>query len=1133
MVYGEATFGTHFGLNMLRPDSFVMPTGWKPTRTNGFEGKVQERPSGFLPPPKLTLGIAAILLAILLISPWGSSLIASGGTRLSIGGLDVIKGRTDRLSGPWNLSTPACSNCILENITVGLDPTMLAVDTQDGNLYVASDGSDNITVISGASNRVIGTLGFALPPKGVAFDPLNGRLYVSIAANNSLVGVNVTTGTLVSATHVGSSPGGVFFDPITGNLFVANAYSANLTVVNGTNGRAVGSIPTWVHPWFMTQDPSVQGGRLFVTDAGNGTGGFVTVVNETSNAVEATIPVGSSPTGDYFDRADGDVYVANTNSNNVSVIDAATDKVVASFTVGLGPRGVSASNLTGDLYVSDFQSSQVSVVNSTNYKVIGNITTGVGTQPNWMVGDSLNGYIYVGEAQSDFISVLSPGQTPPIITSFTATPATLDLGGSTTLSVSVSGGSPPYIVSYSGLPPGCTSSNTTTVVCTPTAVGNFSVTVSIVDVSRHSASAQTPIAVNPKLGISSWTFRPSTITVGNTTLGVVNVTGGTPPFSYSYSSLPPQCSGTNANQISCVPTSPGNYSPAVTVTDAHNNTVTAVTALVVVGAVNPLRVTIDFDSAAQGDAPLTVQVTAPTSGGYPAYLYQWNFGDGTVGFSSIANIAHMYNNPGNYTLSVAVSDSKGDRATASGNVIVVSPTPNQLVAQVSFDSASVGYPPLSVTVTGNATGGTAPYTFNWSFGDGANGSGQIVSHTYGALPTQCRTSRCTENLTLLVQDRLGASATTTVPVILLAPSAGSLSVSASTNVSTGEAPLGVALDATASGGVAPYTYLWDFGDGASAAGANVTHIYSTAGTFSAVVTVVDSTGTVAQSVVTIVAYERPTSNLTTSLDLSLSASPTTGSGPLTVELGASASSGMGPYTYRWNFGDGSSIGTGSRVTHTYGLPGVYVAQIVVSDSAGDAATSGVYITVTNPAAQGTGPEPLAISVTMLRMNGPGPLTVGFFPSVHGGTAPYLLHWNFGDGTSLASSGAHQVSHTYTGPGTYYPIVNVTDAAGKVSSWSSALSGFQHPVTVLGSQSTSGLPVEDWMIFALLAAVAVAIVLYGTRVRRKRQATGVRPNGKNPSLEGRTPAFPPQHPAAIPPAPPMLDDPLRDVFAGAF
>jgi PKD repeat protein len=67
----------------------------------------------------------------------------------------------------------------------------------------------------------------------------------------------------------------------------------------------------------------------------------------------------------------------------------------------------------------------------------------------------------------------------------------------------------------------------------------------------------------------------------------------------------------------------------------------------------------------------------------------------------------------------------------------------------------------------------------------------------------------------------------------------------SANPSTGPAPLTVVFDGSGSfsnTGTALSSWTWSFGDGASGSGVQTTHIYSTAGTYTAILTVTDSLG---------------------------------------------------------------------------------------------------------------------------------------------------------------------------------------------------------------------------------------------------------------------------------------------------
>ena len=69
-----------------------------------------------------------------------------------------------------------------------------------------------------------------------------------------------------------------------------------------------------------------------------------------------------------------------------------------------------------------------------------------------------------------------------------------------------------------------------------------------------------------------------------------------------------------------------------------------------------------------------------------------------------------------------------------------------------------------------------------------------------------------------------------------------LACSSSSDVASGFSPLAVQFQGTASGGQPPYTYEWNFGDGASSSEQNPTHSYAQGGTFTAELTVTDSSG---------------------------------------------------------------------------------------------------------------------------------------------------------------------------------------------------------------------------------------------------------------------------------------------------
>jgi len=70
-------------------------------------------------------------------------------------------------------------------------------------------------------------------------------------------------------------------------------------------------------------------------------------------------------------------------------------------------------------------------------------------------------------------------------------------------------------------------------------------------------------------------------------------------------------------------------------------------------------------------------------------------------------------------------------------------------------------------------------------------------------------------------------------------------VSASSDITTGDAPFNLTFTSTVNSGTEPYTFSWDFGDGsAESSEQNPAHTYNTAGTYTATCTVNDSNGQV-------------------------------------------------------------------------------------------------------------------------------------------------------------------------------------------------------------------------------------------------------------------------------------------------
>ncbi len=317
-----------------------------------------------------------------------------------------------------------------------------------------------------------------------------------------------------------------------------------------------------------------------------------------------------------------------------------------------------------------------------------------------------------------------------------------------------------------------------------------------------------------------------------------------------------------------------------------------------------------------------------------------------------------------------------------------------------------GPAPLAVAFTGNATGGTPPYTWDWDFGDGsAHKTVQNPSHTYAVG---------TFHPVLTVKDSAGVTSKDTHLAIA---ATSTYTVSADASPVQGQAPLAVSFTGRVEGGTAPYSYEWNFGDGSAVSkDQNPAHTYTSVGNYHVTLTAKDSAGTSGLDSHLLIKALGPGM-----LGAAAHADVTFGLIPLAVGFAGSASGGTPPYTYEWDFGDGSAGSTDQNPRHTYSQQGSFPVTLVVKDSAGQSATDDhlrIYAT-----------SSFMVVASAAPTGGPAPLIVKFGATLAGGTPPIAYAWDFGDGGTSSDAAP---THTYASDGTYPVTLTVQDSTGQIA-----------------------------------------------------------------------------------------------------
>ncbi len=320
--------------------------------------------------------------------------VAVGSNPIAIA-LDNQNGRIYVVNNGDNTVTviDTATNRAIASILVGSKPSAIAFDPTNGNMYVAESGANAVTAIDTATDTTGATIGTGSYPYGCAFDPANGDLYVADTTAANVTVINVSLGSVVKTIHVGMSPYGVAYDPSSGNVFVASFGNSNVSVISGTSNTVVNSLATGPNPENLVDDP-VDG----IVDAGNMNGHSITEIRTsgTGSVVgTVTLPVNQFPLGMAYDNSSGIVYAPNEYGGNMSLIDETTRTVLSVVTLSAWPGLISYNPRNGLFYALDASSEENYVVNMSSHHIVATPRVGyLATTTQVQVPDVSNGNIF-------------------------------------------------------------------------------------------------------------------------------------------------------------------------------------------------------------------------------------------------------------------------------------------------------------------------------------------------------------------------------------------------------------------------------------------------------------------------------------------------------------------------------------------------------------------------------------------------------------------------------------------------------------------------------------------------------------------------------------------------------------------
>src|SRR5260370_3514295 len=130
------------------------------------------------------------------------------------------------------VAAPAHGQTVSATVSVGKTPDAVAINPVTNRIYIANQGSNNVTVIDGASNTAI-TVSVGSRPIAVAVNPATNKVYVANQNSNNVTVIDAANNNATTTVNAGSSPSAVAVNPLTNKIYVADSESNNVTVIDG------------------------------------------------------------------------------------------------------------------------------------------------------------------------------------------------------------------------------------------------------------------------------------------------------------------------------------------------------------------------------------------------------------------------------------------------------------------------------------------------------------------------------------------------------------------------------------------------------------------------------------------------------------------------------------------------------------------------------------------------------------------------------------------------------------------------------------------------------------------------------------------------------------------------------------
>jgi YVTN family beta-propeller protein len=333
----------------------------------------------------------------------------------------------------YSYLTPSCQ--LVTSIPVGSAPTGELYDPVNGYIYVADSASNAVSVIDGSTNTIVANISVGVYPVSLAYDSSSSQVLVTNELSGTVSVIDGSSNSVVATIPIGPNPDGVIYDSVNCNAYVANNIQGGMLSVISTNCEQIASpsqyqvtfqaTPSSVNPTVTYQLSNESSSKTATAPftlnidsaAQSGFGSNSSQKPLSSGTVVSMIPVSLSDA--VVDPANGYLYAITGGgySTSISVINERSNAIVATIpSIGFGGVVAITTPLvydsgSGMIYFVAYNS----LFSNTNYTLYGvntttntiSTTTLIGTVSSTLTYDPSNGNLYS-------VATCSTTLTPPI-----------------------------------------------------------------------------------------------------------------------------------------------------------------------------------------------------------------------------------------------------------------------------------------------------------------------------------------------------------------------------------------------------------------------------------------------------------------------------------------------------------------------------------------------------------------------------------------------------------------------------------------------------------------------------------------------------------------------------------------------